>query len=188
MFWSIVFVCIFSFSPPISLWTLCCLLLPPRPSPPWSKSANWPSTCMLFTYLMDLIYLNHRYFWLACLSVPRLSLVFEYVVEACLCSIIDAFLQDICLTVLAWIRSQRKVRRLVYIYTWKPFYMLGCTLLLYLRVSLGRAFLLHQHYLWKIPQRQQQFPVKFSLHRVEYLLIRGTLVCVCVWNAGIDSL
>lgn len=56
---------------------------------------------MLFTYLMDLIYLNHRYFWLACLSVPRLSLVFEYVVEACLCSIIDAFLQDICLTVLA---------------------------------------------------------------------------------------
>lgn len=135
---------------------------------------------MLFTYLMDLIYLNHRYFWLACLSVPRLSRVFEYVVEACLCSIIDAFLQDICLTVLAWIRSQRKVRRLVCIYTWKPFYMLGCTLLLYLRVSLGRAFLLHQHYLWKIPQRQQQFPVKFSLHRVEYLLIHGTLVCVCV--------
>lgn len=58
--------------------------------------------------------------------------------------------------------------------------MLGCTLLLYLRVSLGRAFLLHQHYLWKIPQRQQQFPVKFSLHRVEYLLIHGTRVCECV--------
>jgi len=36
-----------------------------------------------FIYLMDLIYLNHRYFGYCYVLVSLLSCVFEYVVEAC---------------------------------------------------------------------------------------------------------